>query len=124
MNVAEAKLFLEQFTYKPGWHIEVLEPLDPNDVPGRVLLVRIRTEAIDAYHPDQKTWFHGMFDVRDWMLDRPDTATFLAEQMRFQIRDMELHEMDEFLRWGGRIMCDPHDPEVRSAKTQIKEFFA
>lgn len=91
--------------YKPGWFFEVFGSdlgcgvnIHAHDVP-------------DAYHPGKLTDVHQASVIPEYFLFERDShlnEDRFLQWIKSKIREVEFHEVDEFLMWEGQRLVDPH----------------
>ena len=95
---------LERIAYKPGWKFHV-EPCD--SVPGWMWLVAHSTEAESRGDGEREQW-------RTYVIAGHRTIPEVLASVRKAIQTWELHEADEWFRFDGKRVHDPHAcPECR-----------
>jgi len=103
--------WLDLVSYK-DWHLEMIRPsvFEPS---GRYLgMLTTKFMAINTYHPMERIPVEARHLVPGWIRD--NQREFYAF-VRNCIEAVEMHELDEWFRVGGRLVKNPHDehdPEV------------
>lgn len=109
-----------KMSYKPGWTLEVVEPLSYLDALeryarggflgsfGSVLVVRF--EARDSVHPERTTPIAiGAQDVIPAYFAEMRDAEAFRDWVHSILHDkIERHETDEWFRYNGELVNDPH----------------
>lgn len=106
MKNAEIKQIVDLITYKPGWSIILAQ--DKLDPYGR-LYVQIAASTPDSTNPS---------NVVPWKSAKHYLSPFMCRQeivgtVYHAIERAELHEMNEFFRYKGASIYNPHlDPDA------------
>jgi hypothetical protein len=100
---------VERFSYKPHWNVARISRRDAQI-------------AVEIIHPE--------IDVNDWLSPKPkvgaiaaitvfsefeldallEEENYIRHRVVMSIRAAELHEMDEWLRFDGKRVKEPHEP--------------
>ena len=105
MNIQEMRDLVAQITYKPGW--QVLFELDK--LGGNRPYIQISAATPDSTNPAK---------VVPWRSAKHYLSSFMCRQevigtVYHAIERAELHEMNEFFRYKGASIYNPHlDPDV------------
>jgi hypothetical protein len=92
---------LGEFTYLPKWEFRLRQGLPQ---PG-LWTLHVRTWVEDSRHPGTHGRGHWGFTV--W--DEPDAPReFWVEWLRKCMREIAMHEVDEWFLVGGVRLFDPH----------------
>ena len=99
---------LGHVTYKPGWRIEL-------ENSGWGLGIGVEIETQDSNHPGaDKVVIHFNHPLPPWLIDaiekEPPAKVFsaLLNEVQLAIKEAELHEAAEWLRFDGVPVVDPH----------------
>lgn len=95
----ELKLILDDIEYKPGWELR----LEPGDYMSAKLVITLNAD--DSRRPGHDV------SIRAQHVVYPEMFSHEAEFIRFvryKILEAEIHEVDEFLRYKGALVNDPH----------------
>lgn len=104
MNLDELNEVMAEVTYKPGWTLDLGQ-----ENWGVVLTMRMTV-------PDSTTYAHEPVEVVSrspvdlWWLSRLDRDQFL-NWLFHEIMRMERHEAQEWFRFAGELVDDPHASE-------------
>lgn len=110
MTAREAHDLLSRVRYKPGWRF-YLEGRDGDYagfLRGHDLMMVIEADVPDSRYTGDPAEC-PLVSIRkpvslSLMIDGPHFLRWL----RHQIIEMEVHELDEFLRYDGELVNDPH----------------
>ncbi len=104
MTYDQAEYIIKAFTYKPGWQF-IASPM-PSIVEGIDLRLIIISQTIDARpeHNGNVAQVQMFFDLTISHM----TEEMIIEHVQNIIKGLELHEMDEWLRYDGELVVDPH----------------
>lgn len=96
------------FTYKPGVRLELEEDRvrKPYGSILRVHVDTVDTRRLPAINPLELA--HQTVVPEECYISEKFAKSFVRQC----IRNMELHEMDEWLRYRGELLHDPHDGKV------------
>lgn len=97
MNVADIRAVLKECEYKPGWQLSLVEGHPEG------LVLNIRAEVHDAYHPQRRT----VLSI-DSYLPPLDTKEDLLRWIGWRLQRCEIHEAMEWWRYRGVPVCNPH----------------
>lgn len=132
MTVNEANELLSKITYKP---IDMMHGL-PITRSGKVKTETVARMlpawspvgpgphnaviefAIPSYNIERKEW--GCLTRTRMIPIGTMDKRMLLEYVQAQIRDMEIHEVSEFLRFDGKWLTDPH-PDNRREGTKFTQ---
>lgn len=106
---------LDRVEYKPGWRFQVMP-----DGPGRILLVAIREDVLDAYGSGKRSpqmTAQGL-PASDVIGDGSDEMW--VHVVHDVLSRAEQHEVDEWFRVGGVRPFDPHASD-RGAEAMYAE---
>ena len=106
--------FFEDFSYKPNWEFEFIFEIDYNECK-----VHITMRVPDSRRPlPEPLALDHMMGKRVVIPVVPITKTLILEPwvnedraksyIRWHTRDMEDHEIDEWFRYKGELVFDPH----------------
>lgn len=110
LNYIQAKTVVEAFQYKPDWEISLKPAWYTESVFARnSVRLEVRFTAIDSTDPDQERDTDVLFDVT-FDLDLMPGEDALVDFVRQTITQAEMHERDEWLRYKGELLDDPHRP--------------
>src|SRR5262252_3256074 len=106
---------VQRLSYKPGWEF-LLERLA---MPYDKLAVVVTYTAPDSRNPGKSVLITARYFVPD---SSQDAAAFFSWLRATVITKTEHHEIDEFLRYDGELVRDPHDPDAarRSGNPYLK----
>lgn len=105
--------FFENFSYKPNWHFDYQLKLDFDE---HKVMITMRVPDSRAPTPDPVHFPMGARQTIPLIpiskeVNLPEEwygEDHAKEYIRFHIRDMEDHEMDEWFRYKGELPFDPH----------------
>lgn len=107
---------VKRITYKPGWRIYCASrPREP-EVPEGELVVRIIFMAEDVTAPGKQTKV-GL-GVSFW-LDQDYSEEVILKRIMQGVRELEMHEVEEWFKVDGRNFVDPH-PELNKEWHEVK----
>lgn len=103
--------FLGKFTYKPGYKLQFWLDGERKSLTEQSIVMNMVVPVPDSTREDQKEIdivFTQAVDM--WALVRggPDYARHLLSDF---ILKWERHEMDEWLRYDGRMLNNPHEKD-------------
>lgn len=106
MTHAEIELFVNRFSYKPNWRIRWIPP-DPL-VPSGTL----RVSHTEPNSDDEE----NLIDVsKDYCFDPAQWEDeFVHARIVEMIERMEQHEINEWLRFDGTRLTDPHASSLQT----------
>jgi hypothetical protein len=102
---------LERITYKPGWRFEVSSSYGSTGSPDAISLY--------AYHRQPDANRSGemvqLVCPTSWTEDELSDLTDaqLVDRIRRLIIEAEMHEVEEWLKFDGICVVDPHPPRFR-----------
>lgn len=116
MDIQEARKIVEKIKYKKDWHFSLVLELELD-----CLLLRIYHLSINSDHPeiDKKEPINGQFSISSDFLKQLKEKEFV-EWIRTQVLFMETHETDEWLRYEGMNVKDPH-PDLSALKDAMSD---
>lgn len=116
LSYTDAKAVVASIKYKPDWIIKVQPSwlTKPGCVPHSVDL-QIMFTALDSINQEQETYV--FIDV-PMPLDVVNTEDKVVTFVREAITQAEAHERDEWLRYKGELLDDPHGPG-RNGKVKV-----
>lgn len=100
MKVEEIITAIHRFRYKPGYRIEAM----PGSMPGWVSL-RISAHVPYSRGPSRDI---EVQQVREVVSEAVYNLEVLKVFVRELVQGFECHESDEWLRFGGELVSDPH----------------
>lgn len=103
MDILEIEKLLSEVTYKPGYHIRV----DTSRLDENMVGLIAQGTVIDVHHPETHTTVHRQIMFSEYSMSSW-TKDILLESVRWIFRDLELHEVDEWLKYKGDIVTEPH----------------
>lgn len=115
MNYAEIKTIIELITYKPGWSIILGQ-----DSSGGRPYIQIGAATPDSTDPS---------NVVPWKSAKHYLSPFMCRQevvgtVYHAIERAELHEMNEFFRYKGASIYNPHlDPDALAELARHRSAF-
>lgn len=92
-------------TYKPGWEFTV-------DSKGETIYVLASWPATDV-ESGEETKLHNSFGINAMQMEQMKDDDVVKHCITQLIRSSELHEMDEWFRYKGEHVRDPH-PEQKT----------
>lgn len=111
MTFEEVETLIKGISYKPGWKIECLR----SSSYGPYIDIRIMSGPVpDALGINS---FAQPIQSRLLLSDQLPAPFFLQEIFK-AIRVLELHEMDEWLKYQGKWVRDPH-PEISGDRNLV-----
>lgn len=107
LTVKQAFAIVAAVTYKPGWRVT----LEPDPFPGHVVL-RVSVDMVPAGMTVSPPG-HNVVKVQvtgTQVLGPLDQLTEerLLNEIQRQIQAMEMHEVDEWLKYKGKHVREPH----------------
>lgn len=93
---SQAKAVVEAIQYKPGWKISL--------TPGQINITFMALDSVDQECETEVT-INSSFDPL-WFRTEEKLLAFVREA----ITQAELHERDEWFRYNGELLDDPHGP--------------
>lgn len=100
-DIAFARSVVERITYKPGYRFKVES--QGEGTYWRYLILWVTSDEIDSRTGEPKA------DFERWIeLPFTDSEESIVAQVRALLKEIELHEMNEWLRLDGEIVHDPH----------------
>lgn len=107
-----ARLFLESLKYKPGWEFLITDCYGSDGKPNGRLVLTVTHREPDVTNPAKLTTI-----ACNQMIDVPMMEAGGAEWFKhfiFEvIREAEMHELAEWLKFDGDNIEDPHPPRFR-----------
>ena len=94
--------FIKTVTYKPNWKFEIEEGWEGQEV----LAIKVKLE--DSRNPGSPALVTNRIDLRMFESHGDSNKQSI---LRSWINKMEQHEIDEWLRFGGVLVFDPHKDE-------------
>jgi hypothetical protein len=114
---------LREYAYKPGFEMEVPPPRASAGFRGVEYLLRMTMLVPDSRRRDMRmSPVVSMCIIDAKLLDGSIRAYAEGRAKLFerivwtQLRDLEMHELDEWFRYRGKLVDDPHAPKVRVTK--------
>ncbi len=95
LTTAQLHSIFSRITYKPGWELTLTE--DENSS------LCITAWLEDAYNSGDRI----LVDIHS-QLPPFFTESEVLRWLRWRLREIEAHEVDEFLRFDGKAVFDPH----------------
>jgi hypothetical protein len=111
-SIGYAKLLLASVRYKPGWEFLITDAYDSNGLPDGRLVLTVSHRELDVTNPKNLITivFNQMIEVS--MLEAAGVEWF--KHIIFEaIREAEMHELREWLKFDGENLEDPHPPRFR-----------
>lgn len=97
---------IKRITYKPNATLKVMS------IGTRSVEIQLRQSVPDTYHPGRQT------DVFSTVTCRPEMFTDVHDLLAFirvaMLHAMEIHESDEWFRFDGELVFDPHSEGLTS----------
>lgn len=104
---------IEALKYKPGWTFAVAM----NDATGLPML-DIRMEVPDSRGSGRiVSVYNGAVIPPPFVRERNERRFW--DFVRFEIRKLEEHEMDEWIRVNGELVFDPHAPKTDVERSRL-----
>lgn len=118
MTINELKNIIKDFSYKPGTEFIVEGKRDPFDLYNYRILIKIPIyySAITGEKTDEPLRTHFCGNNLEHL-----TEKHLILAIENQIRQAEIHEMEEWLKLNGKLLRDPH-PERDHGREIFKSF--
>jgi hypothetical protein len=114
-----AKKVIDRITYKPGFQITLLEH-DPLFSGGLMIQFRrLVPNSEDPSHPIGPQVSHVAISYSMILLDDRFEEALVGLLFHY-LREMELHELKEWLKLDGKWVDDPH-PELRAMALHVKK---
>ncbi len=104
MTPDEAVAVVESISYKPNWKIMATHNVDQFAV-----VMCVMHKAEDTYHPGVEIPVVLTKTLHNLSLERSHGEDFLLEEVHRMIREVELHELDEWFKYKGQRIYDPHN---------------
>lgn len=99
-------------SYKPSFVFELSRPLDEQQWPYQDHTITVNYTAPDSGNPSRAAHLTGRFAVPYYLVDAlPDESEFLRWFRSTVIMPIESHEADEFFRYKGVLIHNPHAPQ-------------
>jgi hypothetical protein len=99
MKLHELATEVAKYSYKPGWKIDLMLPHG----------LMVAATVPDSYHPEKTVPIRGGFPF-EWI--NPDPASLNEASVRHLVKRalqrVEEHEFDEWFRYDGKLVHDPH----------------
>lgn len=100
---------LARFTYKPGWRLAIVHSGGFSFTGyGAEYSLRILVECEDTYHPGRMVSVGCERPI--WHAEHMDEASF-ARFVAYQLKEVEIHESQEWFKRDGVIWDNPHKEE-------------
>lgn len=96
---------ITKFTYKPGWHFEVYDNRGW-EFPS----LNVQAEVIDSRDRTTSIKVHCTRGLGPFI-----NQTLALQRLRSIVREVEMHESDEWFRYKDQIIFDPHISEKDKA---------
>ena len=115
MNYRDVKKALELYTYKPGFKIVIEDNAREHriEVVFRPMVLDSNSDMEEQITISTKQTWHIIPTVSVHFLSMMDFEQFkiadLHEWMQAKILEFERHERDEFLRFNGKRIAEPHN---------------
>ena len=94
--------FLQDFTYKPNWRFTAVEG---GIYPGIYIQMRVPNSRRDVFNPNDTVLISKTVNVPDsWVSEE-----FALDYLKSCIGHLEDHEIDEWIRYKGELVFDPHE---------------
>jgi len=106
MNSYQMVEILSKITYKPGYILK-------SYINDGLVTFNVRIETQDADAPTEKIIlnFSSVFNPIDYF-----SAAQLVEYVQSMIQQFELHEMNEWLKYDGALVTEPHPEKAYEPK--------
>lgn len=103
---------LDKYTYKPGWDLEILTPAYSGYETG---ILAIEYTADDSREEGRKIRVGSKHTIPEYIADLlPDHPDQFGHWLAEMILAVERHEAQEWLRYQGEIVDDPHLTDGRT----------
>lgn len=114
-EVTNWKDFFDNFSYKPNCEFDYTHDIDFD---RNRLVITMRVPDSRKPLPDTEILVNGRRKTiplvpitQTVRLGRWVSEDYAKNLMRFYIREMEDHEIDEWIRYKGELVFDPHNKE-------------
>lgn len=107
---------LARYRYKPNVRVEVYEDVSTNRWADRIALVLKLTAWVeDSRGGGTYVEVTSLLVLDGWRLDveEPERRRVFREMLHGQLQSLELHELDEWFRYDGELVNDPHAPRAK-----------
>lgn len=106
----KVEAILKEVTYKPGSYFKALrEASDP------CITVSLCCYVVDVTNPERTIPIVSIFKAPEYFLvksgESGDLEELILHQVKYLVKQLEMHEVDEFLKYKGKYVTDPH-PEL------------
>ena len=102
MNYEEVAAYIDGISYKPNARLTAYPSPE-----YRGVFIRLELHVPDANEPEVSAWVKSETYIPD--ISPPESLPLLVASL---IRQMEMHEVDEWLRHDGVPLNDPHPVSV------------
>jgi len=103
-DIRIAQEFLARFRYKPDWHLDITRR--PEVGCARLRATATVLDSRELCVPERIN-IMGEYNLPR-LGEMQDPDLFFRDFLRASIRNMELHEVDEWFRVDGKLPFDPH----------------
>lgn len=117
-NVDNWEDFFKNFSYKPNWEFDYAHDIDFD---RKRVVITMRVPDSRAPLPDVEQLRWGVRKTiplvpitKSVRLDPWHGEEYAKHLMRSHIREMEDHEIDEWFRYKGELVFDPHKEKMSS----------
>lgn len=110
-QIDRALQVISEITYKPGWTISAFHNNKENPRRGQSIIIEAVYDTYDVDNPTQETTLRQSIMIDCGILQRLSICEIKSTMLRFirdLIREMELHEVDEWLCHKGNRLVNPH----------------
>lgn len=98
------EMLLKRVTYKPGSTIHCFDDY----MYGEIITIKISVPTIDTY-TNKQSYIANVIHFSSHYIYKLTPREFINDVLRDVIlREVEFHELDEWLKLDGKIVNDPH----------------
>jgi hypothetical protein len=117
--VSRIQTLLSRVTYKPGWKFECWPTYASNGrLSDREISIITSFTAVNAENPSSTEIFHSQNLFPAEILENMTDADLVLHVIRECIFRVEMHEVDEWLKFNGKCVREPH-PELMRAPASL-----
>jgi hypothetical protein len=118
LGLTEMRAMLAKVRYKPGWSFYLKEVTPESYYFDGCASVTVFCDVPDTYHPEFTVQISASYPVPYYL---PDEEAFLHWLRGYVINAVEQHESDEWFRYEGVLVNDPHavKPENRKLLSEL-----
>lgn len=96
---------ISRIEYKPDWRIETYRDTTYGGHAFDSVLLRIKFKALDSVRKVEEADVVIALDIKSYMFREPKDVVWFVKNA---ITEAEMHERDEWLRFDGVLVDDPH----------------